>query len=272
MIILDKTVEKDAYVESLMDDYRGQLEEYYDTVGSTTVNLTDKVANANGGIHGECNMGNAITDSMLRAFDDTTIAFINDGGIRSSIYVGNITGEDIYNVLPFDNTVDKAIISGLGIKALLEDYASQLCPSGDCYAQTFLQTSGLKIVYDVQEKNAGQRVTTLQVHCPDDDGGDDSEAEEVTWCDIDLAANYSVALPSFLSGGGAKAVYDFENEIIELVKGNQTDYEIFRAYVVDKSPLENEVEGRITIKYSGASAVIASAAVVFLLAVVVGTV
>ena len=56
------------------------MTEYREPIGSTLVNLTDFVEGREG--QGETNLGNAITDSMVVAFDETTIAFINDGGIR----------------------------------------------------------------------------------------------------------------------------------------------------------------------------------------------
>ena len=55
------------------------MSEYRVPIGSTLVNLTDFVEE---GSQGETNLGNALTDSMVVAFDETTIAFINDGGIR----------------------------------------------------------------------------------------------------------------------------------------------------------------------------------------------
>ena len=61
------------------------MSEYRVPIGSTLVNLTDFVEE---GSQGETNLGNALTDSMVVAFDETTIAFINDGGIRCSMVKG----------------------------------------------------------------------------------------------------------------------------------------------------------------------------------------
>ena len=58
------------------------MTEYRLPIGSTLVNLTDFVEE--GGSQGETNLGNAITDSMVVAFNESAIAFINDGGIRYS--------------------------------------------------------------------------------------------------------------------------------------------------------------------------------------------
>ena len=48
-------------------------------------------------------------------------------------------------------------IKGANIKGLLEEYAAQLCPTADCYATTFLQVSGLRVVYTILEGNTGDR-------------------------------------------------------------------------------------------------------------------
>ena len=48
-------------------------------------------------------------------------------------------------------------IRGSNIKGLLEEYAAQLCPTADCYATTFLQVSGLRVVYTILEDNIGDR-------------------------------------------------------------------------------------------------------------------
>ncbi len=54
---------------------------YYDVLGETEVFLVDPEGE-------ESNLGDILTDSMAMAWEDTTIAFINDGGIRSSIREG----------------------------------------------------------------------------------------------------------------------------------------------------------------------------------------
>ncbi len=64
-------------------------------------------------------------------------------------------------------------IWGRDLKTLLEQFAAGLCADGSCYAGTFLQVSGLRVVYDVQHGNQGERVTTLDRKCTEEDGVDD---------------------------------------------------------------------------------------------------
>ena len=50
---------------------------------------------------------------------------------------------------------------GADIKGLLEEYAAQLCPTADCYATTFLQMSGLRVVYNILDDNVNDRHASL---------------------------------------------------------------------------------------------------------------
>ena len=58
---------------------------------------------------------------------------------RSDIEIGNITGEDVLSVLPFNNTIDRLVMNGKGIRAVLENFAAGLCPDESCFPGTFLQ-------------------------------------------------------------------------------------------------------------------------------------
>ena len=51
---------------------------------------------------------------------EAQIAFVNDGGLRSNLEIGDITGEDVFSVLPFNNTVDLIQLTGRDILQVLE--------------------------------------------------------------------------------------------------------------------------------------------------------
>ncbi len=59
-------------------------------------------------------------------------------------FKGDITGEDVYYVLPFGNTVDRVTMTGAGMKAQIEEFMADLCPTADCYG-TFLRVWPWKI-------------------------------------------------------------------------------------------------------------------------------
>ena len=68
---------------------------------------------------GETNLGNLISDAF-RHILGADIAYFNGGGIRSSIASGEITFNDLLNVLPFNNTGVVVRVSGQTILEMLE--------------------------------------------------------------------------------------------------------------------------------------------------------
>ena len=101
---------------------------------------------------------------MAAVFNDTTIAFQNNGGIRAPFAVGNITYEDVLEVLPFDNTVDKVTMTGAGLKQSLENSAALInYPDVFGYPGFGFQVAGLRFTIDVQSDNQNSRITNLKV-------------------------------------------------------------------------------------------------------------
>ena len=239
VVLLDNSIDKDPMVEEALQKYRDILAPYYEVVGNSTVDMLKNETHPGT----ETNIGNAVTDSMVEWFGgQVDFAFINDGGIRSNIVKGNITGEDIYYVLPFNNTVDNCTIYGRDVKQELEYYADGLCYNDPtCYPGSFLQMSGIKVVYDVQDGNELNRVTSIKVRC---------EADANKWCEMDLDKIYVMALPSFLSEPSSKSHlgYYFNQVILNRTIG-PVDYDVFDKYVREKSPLSPQIEDRITVLY-----------------------
>ena len=52
---------------------------------------------------------------------------------------GSVTGEDVYNVLPFNNTVDLIQLTGAQLKDVLEDAVLDFCPDQTCEPEHFYQ-------------------------------------------------------------------------------------------------------------------------------------
>jgi len=230
VVLIDKTFPRNEWIETKLNYYRDQLSEYYPSLGSTEV-LLEKILSQ------ESNIGNVLTDAMAKysKWNDTNIAFINDGGIRGTIEIGDITGEDIIGVLPFGNTVDRVTMYGRSIKGLFEEYAKGLCVDQSCVPPTFLQMSGLKVVYDIYSNVSIDRVTSVKDRCGD------------AWCDLEMDKLYPVALISFLANGGSY-LYNFP-DWIESREIGDLDYDSFKKYVQETSPITMATEGRITVNY-----------------------
>ena len=100
VILLDSSVEQDQQVLEAMEEWTSQLADYQIPLANTTVLLQRNGSD-------ESNLGNLVTDAMKACTEGATLAIQNNGGIRSDLIIGDITLEDIFAVLPFNNTVDK---------------------------------------------------------------------------------------------------------------------------------------------------------------------
>lgn len=230
VVLLDSSIAKDPYIEELLETYKQNLSDYKEVVGESLVNLT-KV------FQGEGNLGNLLADSNVAAWaGEAQIGLMNNGGIRTNLIAGEITKEDILNVMPFNNTVDKIKIKGEDLKTVLEENVYGLCPNQSCYSASLLQLSGLRVVYDIYDNNMGKRASKLEIPC-----GADS------WCDLDMDEIYDVALPNFLADGGVR--YLGLPDYIQDRETGPPDYLVFEQYVREHSPIDIQIEGRIIINY-----------------------
>ncbi|OHT08146.1 5'-nucleotidase domain-containing protein [Tritrichomonas foetus] len=64
-------------------------------------------------------MGDLVTTAMLRTAKDAQVAFINGGGVRTRVNVGEITWGELVAVLPFGNPIVVINMTGSNIKELL---------------------------------------------------------------------------------------------------------------------------------------------------------
>lgn len=91
----------------------------------------------------ESNIGNWFTDAIREHFE-ADIAFQNSGGIRKNLSAGPITVRDIWEICPFDNTVEIVQVDGKTLKEIMQWRAEN--------PRDLLQVSGLKWVYNSDEK------------------------------------------------------------------------------------------------------------------------
>jgi 2',3'-cyclic-nucleotide 2'-phosphodiesterase/3'-nucleotidase len=85
-------------------------------------------------------LGQWVTDTLRQAAD-ADIAFQNTGGLRTGIAPGDITMGNLYEVMPFDNTLFKVEMTGAQIMQVLE-YGIGNKKIG------MLQYSGIKVAYE----------------------------------------------------------------------------------------------------------------------------
>ena len=231
-ILLDNSISQDEAVLAEAMEWDSQLATFRtQLIGQTTVDLGGQNQMCR---YEECNLGNLITDAMLwetRA-QGTQIAFFNGGGIRASIPAGDITMENILEVLPFLDTVATLELTGADLRQVLEHGVSKAESNQNEGTGRFLQVAGLKFTWD-PTKPVGSRVIDVRVK--------NAEGNYVRMSD---ATVYKVATSGFLRGGGDGHVifkekgmntYDFGRVLSDVLVG----------YIEKMSPLSMVVEGRI---------------------------
>lgn len=163
-------VEENAKVQAIVDKYDEELKPVFGEI----------VGNAKEAISRDYNStsaaGNWFTD-VMREYAKVDVALTNAGGIRSDIDAGEITMEEIYTIMPFDNYIVNGSMTGAQILEILEHGAS--------LEKGMIQVSGLNFEYD-STKPVGERVISVTMA-----DGTNLDPEKV----------YTVATNDFLSTG-----------------------------------------------------------------------
>jgi 5'-nucleotidase/UDP-sugar diphosphatase len=158
-------------------------------------------ADVNGGF-----MQQIVTDAFLARSFDADIALQNAGGVRVALPAGPISIADVYEILPFANTLVNLELTGAEIVASLEEGAANFLDEGGSNG-SYPYGSGIRWDADLT-KPAGERFINVEVQL--DDG---------TWVPIDLAATYTVVTNSFLAAGGD----GYETFAAAVADGRMTD-------------------------------------------------
>ncbi len=128
----------------------------------------------------ETSMGDLVADAM-RWYGRSYVAAINSGTIRSSIQAGEITLNDVYAVLPFQDDLVRMEVEGRSLYELMEgSYAHLGTGSGG-----LLQISGMTVTYDPAAE-VGSRVVSIYV------GGSEVVPDSI----------YSICATDYLAKGG----------------------------------------------------------------------
>ncbi|MRX51133.1 multifunctional 2',3'-cyclic-nucleotide 2'-phosphodiesterase/5'-nucleotidase/3'-nucleotidase [Paracoccus sp. S-4012] len=182
----------------------------------------------------ECEMGNVVADAMLERVkgQGVTIAIQNGGGLRASIDAGPVTMGEVYDVLPFQNTLATFEAKGATILAALENGASQY----EEQAGRFAQVAGLRYTVDPAAP-AGSRISEVQVL---GEGGE--------WVPIDPEATYGVVTNNYVRTGGDG--YDmFETEGMNAYDFGPDLADVLAEHLAAQGPgFAPSLDGRITVR------------------------
>jgi 5'-nucleotidase/UDP-sugar diphosphatase len=127
----------------------------------------------------ETNLGNLITEAYRAKFN-ADIGISNSGGIRDSIQVGKINYESVLTVLPFGNDVVTVKLTGTELRKYLTRLLTEMLPGSG----SFPQFSGLSVQFNAKTKIFSKLVIANKP--------------------LDNKKLYTIALPSFIAGGGDK--------------------------------------------------------------------
>ena len=148
---------------------------------------------------GETEIGNLVADSVAEALE-APIAVVNGGGIRASLYQGEVYGEELSAVCPHNNVIVVLEMKGQTLWDMLENGVSMI--GGDFLGGRFLQVSGISYTFD-SGKPVGQRM--VEVKLPDGTA-------------LDKNGTYQVAVNDYMAGRQGYA------------EGNGDDYTMLNCY------------------------------------------
>ncbi|WP_432407537.1 5'-nucleotidase C-terminal domain-containing protein [Wukongibacter sp. M2B1] len=172
---------KDENASKVYEKYTEELSPILEeVVGTATGEFTHDKNNPNISL-----LGKWVTDTMRKKLD-CQVAIQNGGGLRRSLYEGNITMGDMYEIMPFDNTFVTMELPGKDLKKAI-DHGILNPKVGDG------QFSGLKVEYD-KDKEFENRITSITL----EDG-----------TPLEMDKYYTVVVNDFMISGGDE--YDFSN-------------------------------------------------------------
>jgi 5'-nucleotidase/UDP-sugar diphosphatase len=182
----------------------------------------------------ESNLGQFEADAFRKACG-TDIAFINGGALRKSMYKGDVTIGDIWEINPFGNALNTFAVTGKTLKEMLTNnikLRNEKVKSGE--GAEILEVSGLSYTYDSRRIESGVDIL-LDV--------------KVDGKDIDDDKIYSVATNSFVASQFTK----FFGEVLENIDVKDTGM-IDRDVIIDaveKQKVINSVEEKRIVDVSG---------------------
>jgi len=212
-IAANPNVRPDAEIAKLVDERRADAEKYTSRiVGRTTEPLSN--------VREESGFGNLITDAFIEYGRQqgwkTDVAFYNMAGVRASFPAGQLTFGQLYEALPFSNTVVNVDLTGENLREVID---RAVCVTGR------LHMAGVVVSYRF-DGGLPNCVRTITV------GGAALEA----------ARTYHVATIDYLLLGG--------DGHTTFKRGTNTIYgdvevDVVAAYITSHSPVSPKVERRL---------------------------
>ena len=236
-VLLTGTMKSDTETEKALDVYRQKMKKLQQKpIGSTRVELKGDFATCS---HGECNLGNLVTDSVLwyMRYDAvrtprTQVAIINAGAIKVDIMPGKLKMADISQALPYPDTVDIVELRGETIRKLLEHSLKD-----PIFSHSFLQMSGMRVRYNISQPE-GQRVESVRILC--------QSCVSPRFEPLVDSAIYNVAMFTYIAVGNDGFTM-IKQEMVSSHRRHDVSIDIFSDYVRHFTPLYPYIDGRIEV-------------------------
>ena len=220
----------DAYIDEIYAEYSMLGER---KVAFSEVDLITKDKDGNRLVrNNETNLGDLCSEAFRNAVD-ADIGYINGGSLRADIPAGDVTFNDLLNVLPFNNTIVLAEISGQTIKDMIEMTMMYYPGEGGAFPHlsglTFSFNTSIpsSVVLDEYEDFAGvtgqYKVYNIKVYNKDNG----------TYEPLELDKTYTIAASNYYLleyGSGLKML---ENTKV-IQKDGMLDVEALESYIDDK--------------------------------------
>ena len=213
-IAASQSLKPDPEITAIVDARRADASKYTDRVVGTLksdLDGTSRDENAIGDM-----IGDAFVEYGKKQGWKTDVAFYNAAGIRSSLKAGNVTYGQLYQVLPFENSIVSVDLTGVQLKEVLEDAAGR---AGR------LQIGGGRFVYRFSNP-----------------GGDRVIEATIAGVPLDPKRVYHVATIDYLLLGGDG--HTWFGKGTNVIYGD-IEVDAVAAYMTAHTPLDPKVDGRI---------------------------
>ena len=177
------TLVEDATVKAIADKYTKELL----PILSEVIGKTDKELPHDRFVSGTSLLGQWTTD-VMRKKAGTQIGITNGGGLRVPVAAGNITMGNMYEVMPFDNTLVKMELKGKDLKRVIENGIGNKDIG-------WVQVGGVKVYYN-EKAEFGKRITSMVLE---------------NGTPVEMSKTYTVVTNDFMFTGGDK--FDFTGAI-----------------------------------------------------------
>uniref|UniRef100_A0A0K8RI53 5'-nucleotidase n=1 Tax=Ixodes ricinus TaxID=34613 RepID=A0A0K8RI53_IXORI len=242
-ILLNQSIEEDQCMLQILEPFKEEVRkagEEYIGISKVELEADNKTCRLK-----ECNMVNLIADSFLayyadrnsttpQAWSNVNAAVVNAGITRTSIEQGIIRRRDIMAAMPFESSLVVFTMNGTQLRKMFEHGISKFTWYDDPEG-SFLQVSGMRVVYDFNNTNSSE-VVTLEILC--------ANCSIPKYEPVDPNETYKIVTTSFIAGGGDG--FKFDKEVLQSKETEgRMDVEVFTDYVRKMSPIKTPEEGRV---------------------------